>query len=322
MTRKRKNIMFKKDLKIVYLGTPKISAIVLENLIKNGYKIVAVVSQADKPQGRKMILTPTETKLVAQKYNIPVFQPVKIRDDYEFLKELEPDIILTMAYGQIIPQAVLDIPKYLPLNLHGSILPKYRGASPIQQAILNGDKSTGITLMEMVDKMDAGRMFYKKEVEIKDDDNYETLSDKLAYLAYEVFDEGIQSVIDGANKGKEQDESLVSFTKKIKAEQSLIDFNDDACSINNKIRALNPDPGTYFVFNNVKIKVAKAEVVKLSSDMFPGTIIKYDKNDFIIACKHNALSIKLLQKPGKKMMDYKSFFNGNQNLFKVNETIN
>ncbi len=314
--------MFKKDLKIVYLGTPKISAIVLENLIKNGYKIVAVVSQADKPQGRKMILTPTETKLVAQKYNIPVFQPVKIRDDYEFLKELEPDIILTMAYGQIIPQAVLDIPKYLPLNLHGSILPKYRGASPIQQAILNGDKSTGITLMEMVDKMDAGRMFYKKEVEIKDDDNYETLSDKLAYLAYEVFDEGIQSVIDGANKGKEQDESLVSFTKKIKAEQSLIDFNDDACSINNKIRALNPDPGTYFVFNNVKIKVAKAEVVKLSSDMFPGTIIKYDKNDFIIACKHNALSIKLLQKPGKKMMDYKSFFNGNQNLFKVNETIN
>ncbi len=314
--------MFKKDLKIVYLGTPKISAIVLENLIKNGYKIVAVVSQADKPQGRKMILTPTETKLVAQRYNIPVFQPVKIRDDYEFLKELEPDIILTMAYGQIIPQAVLDIPKYLPLNLHGSILPKYRGASPIQQAILNGDKSTGITLMEMVDKMDAGRMFYKKEVEIKDDDNYETLSDKLAYLAYEVFDEGIQSVIDGTNKGKEQDESLVSFTKKIKAEQSLIDFNDDACSINNKIRALNPDPGTYFVFNNEKIKVAKAEVVKLSSDMFPGTIIKYDKNDFIIACKHNALSIKLLQKPGKKMMDYKSFFNGNQNLFKVNETIN
>lgn len=314
--------MFKKDLKIVYLGTPKISAIVLENLIKNGYKIVAVVSQADKPQGRKMILTPTETKLVAQKYNIPVFQPVKIRDDYEFLKELEPDIILTMAYGQIIPQAALDIPKYLPLNLHGSILPKYRGASPIQQAILNGDKSTGITLMEMVDKMDAGRMFYKKEVDIKDDDNYETLSDKLAYLAYEVFDEGIQGVIDGSNKGEEQDENLVSFTKKIKSEESLIDFDGDANSINNKIRAFYPDPGTYFVFNNEKIKVAKAEVVSLSSDKVPGTVIKYDKNDLIIACKHNALSIKLLQKPGKKMMDYKSFFNGNQNLFKVNETIN
>ena len=294
----------------------------LENLIKNGYKIVAVVSQADKPQGRKMILTPTETKLVAQKYNIPVFQPVKIRDDYEFLKELEPDIILTMAYGQIIPQAVLDIPKYLPLNLHGSILPKYRGASPIQQAILNGDKSTGITLMEMVDKMDAGRMFYKKEVDIKDDDNYEALSDKLAYLAYEVFDEGIQGVIDGSNKGEEQDENLVSFTKKIKSEESLIDFDGDANSINNKIRAFYPDPGTYFVFNNEKIKVAKAEVVSLSSDKVPGTVIKYDKNDLIIACKHNALSIKLLQKPGKKMMDYKSFFNGNQNLFKVNETIN
>ena len=148
----------------------------LENLIKNGYKIVGVVSQVDKPQGRKMVITPTPTKLIGQKYNIPVFQPVKIRDDYAFLSELKPDIILTMAYGQIIPQAVLDIPTFLPLNLHGSILPKYRGASPIQSALLNGDKSTGITLMEMVDKMDAGRMFYKKEIAISNEDNYESLS--------------------------------------------------------------------------------------------------------------------------------------------------
>ena len=186
--------MFKKDLKIVYLGTPKISAIVLENLIINGYNIVGIVSQVDKPQGRKMIVKPTETKLIGEKYNIPVFQPVKIRDDYAFLKELEPDIILTMAYGQIIPQAVLDIPKIMPLNLHGSILPKYRGASPIQQALLNGDKTTGITLMEMVDKMDAGKMFFKKEIAIEEDDNYESLSNKLAKLAYEVFDEGIQDL--------------------------------------------------------------------------------------------------------------------------------
>ena len=203
--------MFKKDLKIVYLGTPKISAIVLENLIINGYNIVGIVSQVDKPQGRKMIVKPTETKLIGEKYNIPVFQPVKIRDDYAFLKELEPDIILTMAYGQIIPQAVLDIPKIMPLNLHGSILPKYRGASPIQQALLNGDKTTGITLMEMVDKMDAGKMFFKKEIAIEEDDNYESLSNKLAKLAYEVFDEGIQDLIDGKNKGEDQDENLVSF---------------------------------------------------------------------------------------------------------------
>ena len=313
--------MFKKDLRIVYLGTPNISAIVLENLIKNGYKIVGVVSQVDKPQGRKMVITPTPTKLIGQKYNIPVFQPVKIRDDYAFLSELKPDIILTMAYGQIIPQAVLDIPTFLPLNLHGSILPKYRGASPIQSALLNGDKSTGITLMEMVDKMDAGRMFYKKEIAISNEDNYETLSIKLAHLAYEVFDEGIQDVIDGINKGEEQDENLVTFTKKIKPEDSFTDFNDSAETIVNKIRAFYPDPGTYFVFNGEKIKLGKAKVIETNHQKNSATILTYNKNEFIIACKENALSIELLQKPGKKMMDYKSFFNGNQKLFKENELI-
>lgn len=313
--------MFKKDLRIVYLGTPNISAIVLENLIKNGYKIVGVVSQVDKPQGRKMVITPTPTKLIGQKYNIPVFQPVKIRDDYAFLNELKPDIILTMAYGQIIPQAVLDIPTFLPLNLHGSILPKYRGASPIQSALLNGDKSTGITLMEMVDKMDAGRMFYKKEIAISNEDNYESLSIKLAHLAYEVFDEGIQDVIDGINKGEEQDENFVTFTKKIKPEESFIDFNDSAEAIVNKIRAFYPDPGTYFVFNGEKIKLGKAKVIEANHHKNSATILTYNKNEFIIACKENALSIELLQKPGKKMMDYKSFFNGNQKLFKENELI-
>ena len=313
--------MFKKDLKIVYLGTPKISAIVLENLIINGYNIVGIVSQVDKPQGRKMIVKPTETKLIGEKYNIPVFQPVKIRDDYAFLKELEPDIILTMAYGQIIPQAVLDIPKIMPLNLHGSILPKYRGASPIQQALLNGDKTTGITLMEMVDKMDAGKMFFKKEIAIEEDDNYESLSNKLAKLAYEVFDEGIQDLIDGKNKGEDQDESLVSFTRKIKSEESIIDFNEDSFLINNKIRAFYPDPGTYFVFNNEKIKVAKAKVIHLDHKKEPGVVIKYDKKEFIVACSKNALSIEILQKPGKKMMSHKDFYNGDQKLFCENEKI-
>ena len=311
-----------KDLKILYFGTPEMSAVVLEKLLQNGYNIIGLVAQIDKPVGRKGIIKNVPTKEVALKYGVPVFQPYKLRNDCDFVKELNPDLILTFAYGQIVPKEVLLAPRYGCLNLHGSLLPKYRGAAPIQYALLNGEKETGVTLMEMIEKMDAGRMFYKKEVDIKDDDNYETLSDKLAYLAYEVFDEGIQGVIDGSNKGEEQDENLVSFTKKIKSEESLIDFDGDANSINNKIRAFYPDPGTYFVFNNEKIKVAKAEVVSLSSDKVPGTVIKYDKNDLIIACKRNALSIKLLQKPGKKMMDYKSFFNGNQNLFKVNETIN
>ena len=313
--------MDKKDLRIVYLGTPKISAIVLENLIKNGYKIVAIVSQEDKPQGRKMVLTKTETKIIGDKYGIPVFQPHKIRESYDFLYDLKPDILLTMAYGQIIPQVVLDIPKYFSLNLHGSILPKYRGASPIQAAILNGDKSTGITLMEMVDKMDAGRMFYKKEIEIKDEDNYETLSLKLANLAYETFDEGIQDVIDGKNKGVEQDENLVTFTKKIKPEESLLNFYETSENIVNKIRAFYPDPGTYFVYKNEKYRVSKAKAVRIESDKECGTVLEYDKKNFLIKTKNGAISIECLQKPGKKMMDFKSFFNGNQNLFILNDKI-
>lgn len=313
--------MDKKELKIAYLGTPKISAIVLEKLIKNGYNVQLVVSQEDKPQGRKMIITPTETKLVAEKYNIPVFQPHKIRDDYAFLTKFNIDILLTMAYGQIIPQAVLDIPKIKALNLHGSLLPKYRGASPIQAAILNGDKITGITLMEMVDKMDAGRMYYKKEIEIADNDNYETLSLKLADLAYETFDEGIQDVADGINKGVEQDESLVSFTKKIKLEDSELIFNADSSSIINKIRAFYPDPGTFFSHSDVKYKVKKATLVENKSNTTPGKIVKYDKNAFYIETGDGVISILELQKPGKKMMDYKSFFNGNQNLFKVGDII-
>lgn len=313
--------MNKKDLRIVYLGTPEISAIVLEKLIQNGYNIVGIVSQEDKPKGRKMVLTPTYTKIIGEKYGIKVYQPLKIRNDFEFLYELNPDILLTMAYGQIIPQAVLDIPKYFALNLHGSILPKYRGASPIQASLLNGDKTTGITLMEMVDKMDAGRMFYKKEIEISEDDNYETLSTKLASLAYEVFDEGIQDVIDGANKGEEQNEELVTFTKKIKAEESALAFDCSAHEIINKVRAFYPDPGTYFAYKDMKIKVAKIRFVNGFKTKENGTILKYDKNGFYVQVNDGVISIELLQKPGKKMMNFKDFYNGNQNLFSVNEKI-
>lgn len=313
--------MIKKDLRIVYLGTPKISAIVLEKLIANGYNIVALVSQADKPQGRKMILMATETKKVAEKYNIPVFQPAKLRDDYAFLYDLKPDIILTMAYGQIIPKVVLDIPTCSPLNLHGSLLPKYRGASPIQAALLNGDKVTGITLMEMVEKMDAGRMFYKKEINISEDDNYETLSLKLADLAYETFDEGIQDVVDGVNKGEEQDENLVSFTKKIKSEDSQITFRENTDEIVNKVRAFYPDPGTFFVYQNVKYKLGKVKKVKNIHNSTPGLIQNYAKNGFFIETADGVVSIEQIQKPGKNMMDFKSFFNGNQNLFKKSEII-
>src|SRR5574344_978981 len=188
-----------KKVKILWLGTPEISAIVLEKLIQSGYNICGVVASVDKPVGRKQVILPVPTKKVALAHNIPVYQPLKIKLDYEFVKEINPDLILCLAYAKIIPQGLLDIPKYGCLNLHGSLLPKYRGAAPMQYSLLNGDKKTGITLMQMVDTMDAGKIYLKKEVEIIDDDNYDSLVTKLEGCAYKCFDEGIQDYIDGKN---------------------------------------------------------------------------------------------------------------------------
>lgn len=313
--------MDKKELRIVYLGTPEISASVLEDLITTNYNIVAVVSQEDKPIGRKQIITPTPVKKVAIKYNIPVFQPHKIRDDFEFLREIKPDILLTMAYGQLIPLEVLKMPKIKALNLHGSLLPKYRGASPIQAALLNGDKSSGVTLMEMVEAMDAGNMFYKEICDIDENDNYDTLQTKIAKAAFIAFDKGIEKIINENYQGEEQNLDEVSFTKKIKPEDQIIDFNQKSVDIINKIRALTSEPGAYFTYNNEKIKAQKAILVENSSNTIPGKINKYDKGGLYIETLDGIISILMLQKPGKKVMNFKDFFNGNRDYFVVGEII-
>src|SRR5574344_1650696 len=311
--------MNKKDLRILFLGTPEISAVVLGNLVNNGYNIVGIVAQQDKPIGRKQIVSAVPTKVVGLKYVIKVYQPVKIRLDFSFVKDINPDLILTLAYGQLIPHEMLEIPKYGCLNLHGSLLPKYRGAAPIQFALLNGDKKTGITLMEMVDKMDAGKIYLKKEVEIIDDDNYDSLVTKLEGCAYKCFDEGIQDYIDGKNKGIEQNEADATFTRKINEEDQIINFDDSAFEIHNKIRALSCNPGVYFIFHNEKIKVFKSIVQNGTYEV--GKIIKYDKNGLLIGTKNGALLITELQKPGKRILKINDFYNGNQKLFVLGENI-
>ncbi len=311
----------KKTVRILYFGTPDISAIVLENLIKEKYNIIGVVAQVDKEHDRKGRLISVPTKVIAQKYNIPVFQKEKIRTDFEFIKDLKPDIILTMAYGQIMPHNLLMIPKYGCFNLHGSLLPKYRGAAPIQFALLNGDNETGVTLMEMVDKMDAGKMFYKKVVPIDDNDNYSSLKIKIAKCCFDVFDDGIEDVLNKKNLGIEQNEKEITFTSKINTELERLNFFEESCKIKNIIRALSYEPGTYFVYHNVKFKVFKVEDFKTSKICEPGTIIKYDKNGFCISTSDGYLSILELQKPGKNRMDFKSFYNGMQHYFKVGDKV-
>lgn len=313
--------MDKKEIKIVYLGTPEISAKVLEKMIESGYNIVAVISQPDKPVGRKNIITPTPVKVVAQKHSIPVFQPEKLRNDFSYLYDIKPDILLTMAYGQLISDEILKIPSIKPLNLHGSLLPKYRGASPIQAALFNGDKETGVTLMEMVHEMDAGKLFYKDSFVISEDDNYDTLCEKISESAFRCFDNGIQSVIDGTNLGEEQNAEEVTFTKKIKPEDQIINFNNDAQKIVNDIRALTTNPGAYFIYKNEKIKVQKAKAIDNGLIFNPGEVISYNKKEFVVGTANGKLSIEILQKPGKKSMKINDFYNGNQNYFTVKEII-
>ena len=314
--------MDKKELRIVYLGTPDISAVVLSKLVEAGYKIVGVVSQCDKPVGRKQVIMPTPVKEVALKHNIPVFQPSKIKLEYEFLYDLKPDILLTMAYGQIIPHIVLEIPQIKALNLHGSLLPKYRGASPIQAALLNGDKTTGVTLMEMVDEMDAGNMFYKEIIEVDPNDNYDSLKEKIALAAFNSFDKGIDKIINLNYKGETQNINEVSFTKKIKPEDQIINFNSKSFDIINKIRALTSEPGAYFNYHNEKIKVQKATLNSLKNNIIPGRINSFNKHELLIETVDGIISIELLQKPGKKSMSIRDFYNGNQNFFIVGEVIN
>ena len=306
--------MEKNDIKLVFMGTPEISAYVFNKMIEAGYRFVGLIAQPDHPIGRKGIIEKVPTKVIAEKYNIPVFQPIKIRDDYSFIDDIKPDLVITLAYGQIVPQGFLDKVPMGCLNLHGSLLPKYRGASPVQTTLINNEKVTGVTLMEMVKAMDAGRMYAKKEVLIAEDDNATSLFNKIKIAASELVLETLPLYIKGELKGEEQNEDEVTFCSLIKPEQEKLDLSLPAREIVGWIRGLSDEPGAYLYLNNIKLKIYKAKVVDHSVTSEVGTIIKADKNGLYMQAKDGAISLLEIQKEGKKRMDYRSFINGNQNL--------
>ena len=306
--------MEKQDLKLLFMGTPDISAYVFEKMIEDGYHFVGLVSQPDHPVGRKGIIEKVPTKVIAEKYNIPVFQPVKIRDDFAFIDDVKPDLVITLAYGQIVPQAFLDKVPMGCLNLHGSLLPKYRGASPIQTALINNEKITGVTLMEMVKAMDAGRMYAKKDVLIEEDDNATSLFNKIKIAASELVLEALPKYINGELVGEIQNEGEVSFCSTIKPEQEKLDLGLTAQQIVGWIRGLSDEPGAYLYLNNLKLKIYKAKVINNLANHEIGEIVQADKNGLAFQAKDGQIAILELQKEGKKRMDYKSFINGNQNL--------
>jgi len=252
---------------------------------------------------------------VAEKYNIPVYQPHRIRKEYEFVKDLKPDLILTMAYGQIIPQGLLDIPRLGCLNIHGSLLPKYRGAAPIQRAIINGETKTGVTLMEMIDKMDAGKMFAFEECPIETDETYSQLCEKIVDCGIRVIRNNLPAYFDGKLPGVEQDEKEVTFADKILPEDEKLDLSKPVNLFLNWVRGLSEEPGGYIYVNDLKLKIFKAHKYSDNVANKVGTLSVSKK--VILQLSDGEVELDEVQLAGKKKMDAKSFANGSRHLDKV-----
>lgn len=297
-------------LKIVFMGTPQFSVPILEALIEK-YDVIGVVTQPDKRVGRKQELVYSPVKECALKHQIPIFQPEKIRKEYEDIIALNPDLIVTAAYGQIVGTKLLNFPKYRSINVHGSLLPKYRGGAPIQHAIMNGDKVTGVTIMYMAKEMDAGDMLAKKELPITDEDTSGTIFEKLSYLGRDLLLEVIPKLIKGEIIPEKQDDNQVTFAYNITKEEEKLDFNKTSLQLFNQIRALNPNPVAYMMLGNDIIKVFKASLSDVSHQLLPGSIVAVTKRGFLIACGQNTcLEILEVQPSGKKVMKASDFANG------------
>lgn len=303
-----------KDYRIVYMGTPSVSAFVLEGLIQAGFNIVLAVTKEDKAVGRKGILTPSDVKVMALKYGIDVFTPKRIRDEYEYIRQYNPDLILTFSYGQIIPSELIDMPKYKAINLHGSLLPKLRGASPVQTCLIEGHKKTGVTLMEMTKEMDAGKMYDKEEIVIDEEDNNTSLFEKMKYAALHLALRSVPAYLKGELKGEEQDLNLVTFAHLIKPEKEKLDLSLSKEELRNYIRGLSDHPGAYFYLDDKKLKVYKARIISDEITGEVGDIVEASKRGFIIQTINGLLSLDDIQLEGKKRMDYKSFINGFKDL--------
>ncbi|MCQ2773040.1 MAG: methionyl-tRNA formyltransferase [Bacilli bacterium] len=297
------------DVNVLFLGTPEIAAKSLKAIIEEGYNVLGVVTQEDKPTGRNKTLEMSPCKKVAISYGIPVYQPHRIRKDFDFAREMNIDVIVCMAYGQIVPHEFLALSKTGAINLHGSLLPEYRGAAPIQRSIIDGKEKTGITLMEMVDEMDAGTMYDKVECVITSIDNYTTLNEKLGDLAAELIKKDLLPYVNGELKGEEQNPELVTFAAKILPNDEKIDINLDSKNIVNLLRGLSLTPGGYFMFEGKKLKVFSAHMFSNEILGEVGEIIP-NKKLLLVQLKDGILSLDSVQYEGKKKMDGASFKNG------------
>ena len=294
-------------MKIVFMGTPTFGREILKCLHQNGYDVVLSVCQPDKYVGRKHVLTSCEVKQYCIENNIEVFQPVKIREDYSRVLEVNPDLIVTCAYGQIIPKIILD--KCKCINVHASLLPKLRGGAPIQHAIIDGYSTTGITIMEMSNKMDAGDIISQSSIDIDINDTYSSLHDKLITVATRLLLDTIGSVIDNSYVAIKQNENEVTFGYNILPQQEHIDFNKSYMQVYNQIRGLADVPYAYGIVEGKKVKLCQVSTSDIVSENVNGTIVFVSKGLGVVV-DNRVIVIEKLQLEGKNITSAKDFRNG------------
>ncbi|MGG4610545.1 methionyl-tRNA formyltransferase [Providencia sp. Me31A] len=306
-----------KPLRIIFAGTPDFAAKHLAALLETEHQIVGVLTRHDKPAGRGKKLTQSPVKVLAEAHDLPVFQPVSLRDteNQQWIKEKNADLMIVVAYGLILPQTVLDIPRLGCLNVHGSLLPRWRGAAPIQRSIWAGDAETGVTIMQMDAGLDTGDMLYKAICPIGSNDTSATLYEKLAITGPQALIHTVNMLSSGQCHPEKQDDSLANYAEKLSKEEARIDWQQDANQIERCIRAFNPWPMSYFIVQEQLIKVWQAEVITEPHDKQPGTIIRADKKGISIATGNGILNITQLQPPGKKAMSAQDLLNSRREWF-------
>lgn len=298
-------------IRTVFMGTPEFALATFEGLIDFGLNLVGVYTQPDRPKGRGKKLAAPPVKELALKHDIPVFQPQKLRDPavVEQLRELQPDLIVVVAYGQILPKAVLEIPQYGCINVHASLLPKYRGAAPINKAIIDGETETGVTTMYMDVGLDTGDMLVKRSLTIGANETAGQLHDRLALIGREAMEETLKRICAGTLVAEKQDDALSCYAPMMKKEDGRIDWSQPATAVHNLIRGLDPWPGAYTHLDGEVLKISATRVdVELSGP--PGEILSADKTGVRVACGAGGLVIDGLQLPGKKRLSAANFISG------------
>ncbi|MCR4599201.1 MAG: methionyl-tRNA formyltransferase [Acetatifactor sp.] len=299
-------------MRIVFMGTPEYAAKSLEAILEAGHEVTLVVTQPDKPKGRSAELIASPVKECAMAHGIPVFQPVRIKrpEAVEELRKYPADVFVVAAFGQILSQEILDMPANGSLNVHASLLPKYRGASPIQRVILDGEEKTGITIMQMDAGIDTGDILYQKEIAIENTDNFETLHDKLALLGGEAIVEALELLKQGKLVRTKQDDAASCYSPLITKEMGKLDFTKSAVALDRQIRSMTPWPSAFTKWNGKQMKIWKALPVECTEKAQPGSVVSVTKDNFIVKTDEGALKICELQLEGKKRMSVHDFLLG------------